>query len=245
MPRTLRNVLIHTGLIDEAARRTSTLARANDLSTPAARLGRWKVRDVVAHLGGVHRWAERIVANRSMAGPGFTKSKLDGSALCDWFDEGAAALTATLSSVVLDEACPNFSPGSSKTVGWWLRRQVHETTVHRWDVERALGEVTPIDRDVAADGIDEYLDTFVRPRGKHTLSAPLGLTTTDPDRSWTLRPANAPGRVEMLAGPAGTPTARLTGAPDDVLLVLWNRLTVDEAALTVAGDLSVIHSFRA
>jgi len=61
-----------------------------------------------------------------------------------------------------DEPCPNFNPGSVNTVAWWSRRQMDETTVHRWDVERALECTTPIDPIVAADGIDEYLDVFVR-----------------------------------------------------------------------------------
>ena len=40
--------------------------------------------------------------------------------------------------------------------------------VHRRDVERSLGSTTLMDPVVAADGIDEYLDVFVRTRGLAT-----------------------------------------------------------------------------
>ena len=47
---------------------------------------------------------------------------------------------------------------------WWLRRLLHETAVHRWDVETAGAgpdQATPIDPEVAVDGIDELFDNFL------------------------------------------------------------------------------------
>ena len=155
--------------VEAAVTRISELARSSDLAEPVPHLNRWKVRDVVAHLGGVHRWAIRIVTDRSMAGPGFKKSTLDGRELCNWFDSGADELLALLRATPLDDPCPNFNPGSDGHVEFWARRQAHEATVHRWDVEKALGCTTVIDPALAADGIDEFLDVFVRTRGKQTL----------------------------------------------------------------------------
>ena len=224
------------GVIASSAARISELIRSSDLTTPVAHLGRWKVRDVVAHLGGVHRWATRIVVTRSMDGPGFTKSKLDGAELCDWFDAGVEGLLSALRANDDDERCPNFNPGSAKTVAWWVRRQMHETTVHRWDIERALGCTTPIASVVAVDGIDEFLDVFVRTRGGHTLIAPLVLATTRPSRAWTLTPAGRPGRVDIAPGRTVSVTTELTGGPEQLLLALWRRLTLSEADLVVSGD---------
>ena len=159
--------------IESAAAWLSAVARAHDLSTPVPNLGRWKIKDVVAHLGGVHEWANRILTTRSMDGPGFRKSKLTGDELCDWFDGGAATLVETIRGIGADEECPNFNPGSPSAAGWWFRRQLHETVVHRWDVEAAADDTTPIEPAVAADGVDEFLDVFVRTRGKQTLSLSL------------------------------------------------------------------------
>ena len=216
--------------------RVSQLLRAHELSTPAVGLGRWKVRDIAAHLGGVHRWATRIVSTRSQAGPSFTKSKLDGTELCDWFDEGITELLAVFANNDVDAACPNFNPGSAKTVGWWLRRQLHETTVHRWDVERALGCVSQIDDAVAADGVDEFLDVFVRTRGKQTLASTLVLHEAQ-GQSWTLQPAKKPGRIDVLAGAdANAPVTVVSGSSGQLLLALWGRLTISETDLVVTGD---------
>ncbi|MEM7337510.1 MAG: maleylpyruvate isomerase family mycothiol-dependent enzyme [Actinomycetota bacterium] len=230
--------------LDRAAGRVLELAPEADLSTPVPHLGRWKVRDLIAHLGGVHEWAARIVTTRSMEGPGATKSALDGPELCEWCAAAYHGLREALSTNPVDDPCPNFNPGSERTVGWWLRRQTHETTVHAWDLERALGgATTEIEPDVAADGVDEFLDVFVRTRGKRTLVAPLTLAVTDPARTWTLTLADRPGRLEVAPdGPeAGT---ALIGPAHAMVLVLWGRLTVAEAGLAVQGDPEVVRSFR-
>ena len=180
--------------------------------------------------------------SKSMDGPGFVKSKLDGSELCDWFDAGATELVNAFDANDRLEVCPNFNPGSPNTVGWWLRRQMHETTIHRWDIERALGCTTLIATAVAADGIDEYLDVFVRTRGKQTLSAPLVLSSTQPARSWTLSPVDKPGRIDITAERASHASAELSGLPDHLLLMLWGRLTVAQTDLITTGDPQVVDS---
>lgn len=223
-------------VIASSAARISELVRSSDLTTPVGHLGRWKVRDVAAHLGGVHRWATRIVTTRSMDGSSFVKSKLDGDELCEWFDAGVEELLDAFRANDRDAPCPNFNPGSVKTIGWWSRRQMHETTVHRWDVERALDCTTAIDPTVAADGIDEYLDVFVRTRGKQTLIAPLILDAIRPPRAWTLTPSARPGRVDIAAGRSLDVKAELSGRAEHLLLALWGRLTLSEAGLTVIGD---------
>lgn len=234
-----------TLIAQACARITAAVDAAVDdsgLDAPVARLGRWRVRDVVQHLGGVHRWATRIVRTSSMDGPSFTKSRLDGEALLQWFDEGAGELVDTLRATSPTAPCPNFNPGSSATAAFWHRRQLHETTIHCWDVERALGQPCAIDSDVATDGIDEYLDVFVRTRGKQTLVAPLALRTSSAD--WTLRPSERAGRVDIARGIGADCAAELAGAADELLLVLWNRRTVAETGLTVTGDRSVAANFR-
>ncbi len=216
--------------------RISGLARACDLKTPVAHLGRWKVRDVVAHLGGVHRWATEIVVTRSMDGSGSTKSKLDGVELCDWFDEGVHELLGQLSRASADEPCPNFNPGSDKNIGFWIRRQLHEATVHAWDIERALGDTTVIDPAIAADGVDEFLDVFVRTRGKQTLTGPLVLTTTQPAQSWTLTLAAKPGRVDIEPGRSSEVETELSTTSEKLLLALWGRHRFDDVGFEIKGD---------
>ncbi len=156
---------------------------------------------------------------------------------------GTSALGQPLENAATDP-CPNVNPGSLETVGWWMRRQMHETIVHRWDVERSLGSTTSMDPAVAADGIDDYLDVFVRTRGKQTLIAPLVLSTTRPPRQWTLLPAARPGRIDVVADRSVDATSELTGTPEQLLLTLWGRLTISDADLTVRGDSEVAACLR-
>ena len=50
------------------------------------------------------------------------------------------------------------------TVGFWSRRMAHEVAVHRWDAQGAAGDPSPIERELAVDGIQEVFDLMpVRP----------------------------------------------------------------------------------
>ena len=230
--------------IEREAARIVEVARDADLTSPVPNLGRWKMRDVLAHLGGVHEWATRIVTNRSMDGPGFRKSKLDGDELIGWYAAAAAGLVEVLSAIDPAEPCPNFSPGSDRTVGWWGRRQLGEAAVHRYDMEAAAGSTTPIDPAVAADLVDEFLDTFVRTRGKQTATAPVGLASSEPASHWTITLADKPGRVDVTRG-EGDVAGTLSGPAEDLLLVLWDRLDVDDSALLFDGDEGAVLAFLA
>nr|MDT0667734.1 maleylpyruvate isomerase N-terminal domain-containing protein [Micromonospora sp. DSM 115978] len=96
----------------------------------------WAVEDLVGHLGTIHRWAATIVRTGKVAeeppAPSGTPSEL-----LAWFDEGRAELVATLLGVDSDRECWTFGP-RPRTAGFWIRRQAHETAVHRWDLESVI-----------------------------------------------------------------------------------------------------------
>ena len=45
-----------------------------------------------------------------------------------------------------------------KPAGWWIRRRVHEQTVHRADAALALGVGFQLDPELAADGVSETVE---------------------------------------------------------------------------------------
>jgi uncharacterized protein (TIGR03083 family) len=235
----------YAGIVSTEGARVSEVARIGPMDARVPHMRRWRLSDVVAHLGGVHRWAAEIVSTRSMS-VGRRRGRDRGDALISWFDEGVRRLGSVLADADLGDACPNFSPGSANTVAFWARRQAHETTMHRWDAESAVEQVTAIEPMFASDGIDELFDVFTRTRGRQELTDCIVFACTDVDASWTVFPAGKPGRVAFERGTTsrlGAPVAKVSGRAEDLLLALWHRRTVADADLTVTGQAAVAEAF--
>lgn len=114
-----------------------------------------------------------------------------------------------------------------QTVGFWIRRLTHETTVHRYDLETAVDDVQPIESDLAIDGIDEIL-TVMFQRGRSARGSeptPEGTTGSvaieSGGKTWFVR--LLPSDIELVRGSDSSPDSVLGGEPSDVLLWLWGR----------------------
>jgi uncharacterized protein (TIGR03083 family) len=207
----------------------------------------WAVRDLLQHVGGVHRWATSYVTtgNRrptteEQDWAGFFAAPAD-DALFTWFRDGHAALVTALRTADPAMACWTFLPAPSP-LAFWARRQAHETAIHRVDAELAAGKVPTVAPTLAADGIDELLSGFyARPRGRLVADPPvtLGVRAVDTTASWSIRVE--PDRRVVTAGAADGDCV-IAGAATDVYLFLWNRTGPDN--LEVHGDESVLALWR-
>lgn len=217
----------------------------------------WRVRDLVTHVGGVHRWATAYVAaGRSEAMTADERARYrddvpGDSELIDWYVAAHTDLVTALEQAPPDLACWTFLPASSPRA-FWARRQAHETAIHRIDAEAAAGKSGTLpDTALAADGIDELLAFFLT-RPKIGLRADpgrnLGVRASDADEEWSVR--IGPERVEVLRGPGGVRTravggsadCALTGSAADLYLFLWNRAGAE--GLRVDGDTSMLDLWR-
>src|SRR5207248_9867186 len=87
-----------------------------------------------------------------------------GQSLAVYLRSGIAPLLTELAARDPDDSCPTWWP-ADQTYGFWRRRMAHETTVHRVDVQGALGPVVdPITEEIALDGIDEVLTLWFEHR---------------------------------------------------------------------------------
>lgn len=216
-------------LLRELERRTAgfgSLLRQADLSARIAACPDFDLTGLAHHLGGIHVWATRALASsdpppRPPAGP------VERSALVDWYAGAARALLDALRTT--DPAAPCFTFGPPRTTAFWLRRQVHETTVHLWDAQSALGDPEPLDPKLSADGVDEVLSVF--------LPRQVDLGRTPPvARSVGLEATDTGGRWLVGDGDGGDPVATVRGPAASLLLLLWKRTAVADPALTVDGD---------
>jgi uncharacterized protein (TIGR03083 family) len=188
---------------------------------PVAACPGWGIRELVEHLGGVHRWATQIVQTGARVDQTPTPGGRD---LTEWFAEGADELLRTLAAA--DPTADAWSFTADRTAGFWRRRQALETVVHRWDAQRAAGEPERIDPVLAADGLHEVADLMlprqVRLGRVEPLSRAVRLTATD-----------ASG--DVLLG-EGEPAATVAGPAELLLLLLWHRVQPTDPRLQVDGD---------
>ncbi|HEY0807303.1 MAG TPA: maleylpyruvate isomerase family mycothiol-dependent enzyme [Pseudonocardiaceae bacterium] len=219
------------------------------LAAPVPTCPGWTVRDLLLHIGGVHRWAATIVGERretplDLDQPHDVEAELPtDDALLDWYRAGHAHLVHTLSAAPVDLACWAFLPAPSP-LAFWARRQAHETTVHRVDADRATGPGTsaPIDAELADDGIDELLTCFVSGRNRR-LRAPTDRTlhvhATDVDTHWLVRIGADLPKAERVVGTEPADMT-VTGPAELLYLALWHRLPWD--GLTVTGGAAEVWS---
>ncbi|NEC88894.1 maleylpyruvate isomerase family mycothiol-dependent enzyme [Streptomyces sp. SID12501] len=192
----------------------------------------WQVRDLVRHVGAVHRWAASYVAERHTSPQRLGDlTDLDGGDLLTWFREGHRTLVDTLAAAPPDVECWSFLPAPSP-LAFWARRQAHETAVHRVDAQSALGTApSPLAPDFATDGIDELLLGFhARAKSRARTDEPrvLRVRATDRDDAvWTVRLSSEPPAAERTTDQAdqAAPEAdcEVTGSAAALYLALWNR----------------------
>jgi len=148
-----------------------------------------------------------------------------------------------------DPEQPTWTWGTNGRVRFWYRRAAQELSVHRWDVENAVGTAQPIDAELAIDGIDEIAQEF-GPKSDHPSfrgvserfegdGQTLAFEATDIDAARTF--TMLPERVDVTNQTDGADvTAR--GTASDLLLFLWGR--VPPTALDVRGDESLLDRWQ-
>lgn len=220
-------------LLAAAARRAGW-----DAPVPATE---WTVRELVTHIGGVHRWATAIVRDASA-----TSEIPEGDAvgtgpsddeLLDWFRDGHMTLVDTLRGAAADIDCVSFLPARSP-IEFWCRRQAHETAIHRVDAEGAAGAVTPFGVAFAQDGIAEMLLGFAA-RKKNAIAERRVLALHPSDgQCWTV----TMGGERLSAEPDDMPDgdAVVRGTSDAIYRWLWNR----PSDVVVDGDRSTAELWR-
>ncbi len=205
--------------------------RPADLSADVPTCPGWDVRRLVRHLGRVHRWAAAIVRTGEEAEAGRPPDG-DDRTLLGWFEEGAHELVGTLTGADPDAPCWTFGPDPQLT-GFWIRRQAHETAVHRWDVGAALGAPEPIPDWLAEDGVDEVCRMMfprqVRLGRQPALTDSVALVSAASGRTWTL--ADDGTRVGTVEA-----DATVTAPPSTLELLLWHRADPGDPDVTVSGD---------
>jgi hypothetical protein len=84
--------------------------RVGSLSSVVASCPGWTLRDLVLHLGGVHRWARQIV----LTGEVQQQEEYEIDDVAGWFAEGADRLLEVLAAADPAEDCWSFTTDRTK-----------------------------------------------------------------------------------------------------------------------------------
>ena len=175
------------------AERFAAAVRTGPLDAPVSGCPGWDLRTLTDHMGYIHRWAGHAAAHGERpADTADFHAVADTTAdqLSAWLLDGATALTTVLRR--LDPTTPTWHPFLvERLAGVWPRRQAHETSIHRWDAEHAVGPTAPIDAVLASDGIDEFFEvTHPRALTRERATPPVGslhVHYTDTAGEWIAR----------------------------------------------------------
>lgn len=201
-------------------------------ASPAAAVAHcpgWTVADLVAHHGGVLRWAEAIVRTGEPVVEQFSAPARHDERHT-WYLDAANEFVATVSGSDRDRACWTFGRPPER-VWFWIRRQALEAAVHRWDAELAAGSAGEIHSDLSMLGVTEVVeDLFPRQVAlgrTPALSGGVELRADDVDQRWVLSPPTDAGGV-VVEAPASV-----------LMLLLWQRVSLDDPLIRFIGPTSV------
>jgi uncharacterized protein (TIGR03083 family) len=232
-----------TIIAKESARIVSAYERDPAAAVPWSE--RWTVRTVARHVAGTHHVVAGIIRGRPDADFGLFNDlqmpSKDSTEFVDWFRSGTVSLLEQLRRIPGNEECWSwYAPGSC--VGWWARRMAHEAVVHRFDTDAAQHQNFSIETDVAADGVDEYLDVFVAAT-RATHNAPSGPTIefqcSDRDDRWWLTLSEI-GHRNVSHEPQAA-SLRVRATTQQLLLMLWGRVPwLNDDHVGLSGDVELL-----
>ncbi|MGH3716441.1 MAG: maleylpyruvate isomerase family mycothiol-dependent enzyme [Micromonosporaceae bacterium] len=208
----------------------------------------WIVADLVAHLGGVYRWVNGHAVRGVTSRPDpADRTAPSGEAVLTWWDDRYAELLATLDRLDPELLAWHWAPQAKKAV-FWHRRMAHETTVHRWDAQVAVGLTEPIEAKLAVDGVSEVLDTWLpggRRKGPADRKGLVQLVATDVSHEWLVRVRGAGIALLDTSTVMHEPhkiDSQAVGSASDLQLALWGRIPFD--VLETAGDPRLLEALR-
>lgn len=193
-------------IIESEGRRILEIARqAPDVPVP--QYPDWTMSDLVSHTASICGRTTQVcltLPQERISAPRLP----EGRDAIDWYSETLATMIDALRDA--DAAVEVWGFGPDPTIGFWERRMVIETGLHRWDAQQAVEPPDPLLDPVAIAGLDEFAEMWLPRMGELPT---LEVLATDQDRSWIFG--------------SGEPVESVDGGASDLYLRLMARPGVD------------------
>lgn len=248
----MNNPATHRDAIAAESARFVDLVRDADRATAVPGCPGWTLTDLIRHTGSVQRWFSVLLRKLVQEPPRSREVDLrlpaDEDGYPDWLADSAAEAASAFA--VTDPDAPMWAWGADQHARFWVRRMLFETLVHRADAELALGLRPVIDRELAADGVDEFLvnlpfAAFFAPKVADLVGGgeTIRFRCTDTRGEWLIRLRQDGFEVEQ--GPAESADATVEGPAADLLLLVYGRLDRGADAFAVQGDEALLERWFA
>jgi len=193
--------------IESEGRRLGRAAR-RDPEREVPQYPGWTLADLASHTASIHGRTTLIC--RDLPSERISSPILpDGADVLDWYDETLEAMLGALTEADPETECWGFGP--EPRLGFWEKRMVIETGIHRWDAFQALGEEDRLTDLVARSGLEEFADMWLPHLGDVQT---LQVTATDLGQTWVYGD--------------GDPTATVEGTASELYLRLVSRPSMVE-----------------
>lgn len=230
--------------LETEARAFAEVVRDADLRRTVPTCPDWDLGELTAHLGGAYHWVAALVRAGAPEGP--PGRPPDGSDPLEWLLAGAVEAVAALRTAGPDAQVWAFV--GEHRAGFWARRMVHETAVHRYDAALTAEIQYILDPAIAADGISEGLTLLTSPEAAVGKPELVGLRGTGEVLHLHATDDGLGEAGEWIIertpdGPVWTPGHRkgdvaVRGPAADLLLVLYRRRPAE--TVEVLGDRALL-----
>lgn len=232
-------------LMSDGAALAAAARKGLDAKIPAC--PGWNVGSAVIHTGRQHRWLDSIMLGGSTDMDDMRKIPVpapNDPYMVDWFETGIDLMTATMREADPELPIAALWAAEPRPVLERYRRVAVEMCVHRWDGESAHGLSAPIETYLAADGLDEMFYGWLPWSARtgwavhgHWAGESVRLESTDLERAWVVK-LRTTGKDAVSDEGEGDVVVR--GNASDLLLLVMNRIAVDNQRCEVLGEQSIL-----